>query len=543
MNSDIAGTPNLSRRTAIKLLASGAGMALLAACSAPTSSPSASTPAASTSGTPASAPASQPKAGGVMNTGQPYDIAKLDGHSNSYTSSDNLMQVFEGLTYLDANLTPQPQLAESWDLASDFTQIKLKLRQGVKWHSGRELTSADVKYSLDRISTPGVSSLGFMGRWFTSETPDPYTIVLSSDQPRPSMFHFFEYWNIVDQASLEGPDAANQAIGTGPFVFQEWVPGDHLTFSKNKDYWGKPPNIDGLMVRIYKDLQTMTAAFEAGAIDVMDFPAGADAIRLRSDPQYSLMANPASYMGATFLINTLYPPLDNKAVRQAVNYAINRPKIVETILVPGLDTPSSLPWPTSSPAYDAGQNATYTYDLDKAKSLLASAGVSGGTFDLSYATRPDFNLMAQVWAADLATLGFQVNLLPLDTNGWQAKVNAPITAGNPPDYRGLTMDGGETGAQSSPVWALLGGNHEGPTANISGYRNDTYASLVDAVTKEVDSTKLKALYKQLNDMILDESFSITFAMIPHKVVSRVSKVQGISFGLHENIWFKDAWLA
>ena len=104
----------------------------------------------------------------------------------------------------------------------------------MQWHDGRELTSDDVKYTFTRILDPKVGNGQFttQSKWFTTlDTPDKYTAILIAPiSPRPTMFDFFEYLNIVDKNTLEGPDAQTKANGTGPFIFEEWVQGDHISF-------------------------------------------------------------------------------------------------------------------------------------------------------------------------------------------------------------------------------------------------------------------------------------------------------------------------
>jgi peptide/nickel transport system substrate-binding protein len=115
----------------------------------------------------------------------------------------------------------------------------------VQWHSGREFTSDDVKYNVLRVRDAKlqIPTLRNQSNWFTSiDTPDKYTVVLTSDLPRPAIFDFFELFNQVDKDTMEGPNAKTASIGTGPFKFVEWVQGDHLTFDRNPNYWqtGRP---------------------------------------------------------------------------------------------------------------------------------------------------------------------------------------------------------------------------------------------------------------------------------------------------------------
>ncbi len=236
--------PSLTRRAALGFLVTGAG-ALLAACSSPAPNPpAASNSAAGASAAPAgqssavaqagatSAPAGQGVAagspaaspaaaasggqsavpGGTLRVGVATDITSLEPHfSLSWTTSESTWLPYDRLTQYDLKLQPQPMLAESWDLSSDAKQIKLNLRKGVQYHTGREFTSDDVKYTLMRILDPkpvGDGQFTNQSKWFPSiDTPDKYTVILKSDQPRPTVFDFFEYLNIVDKETLEGPDA------------------------------------------------------------------------------------------------------------------------------------------------------------------------------------------------------------------------------------------------------------------------------------------------------------------------------------------------
>jgi peptide/nickel transport system substrate-binding protein len=300
-----------------------------------------------------------------------------------------LGSVYEKLTAYDDSLKPQPLLAESWDFSADAKQLKFNLRKGVQFHTGRELTSDDVKWNLLRVRDPkvGVAQFAAQSNWFTSiDTPDKYTIVLTSDQPRPAVFDLFEQLNMLDHETMEGPDSARKAVGTGPFTFVEWAQGDHLRFTKNNNYWRSGrPYLDSLLVTINSDPQAMVTQLEAGALDAANLPPVRDAVRLQKDPKYQLMVN--QHTGGYYLIalNTALPPLDKKEVRQALNYAIDRKRFAETVLL-GTSEAESLPWPSFAPAYEAAKKNAYAFDLDKAKSVLNQAGVSGFEMDLVFST-------------------------------------------------------------------------------------------------------------------------------------------------------------
>ncbi|HEX8968824.1 MAG TPA: ABC transporter substrate-binding protein, partial [Chloroflexota bacterium] len=280
----------MRRRTLLGWLISGASLSLVAACAGPAAAPPAppappaptvppapaptatataasaaapkpTSPAAtSTSVVPRSTPAAataQPKSGGTLVWAIGSDIANLDGHLLTATNYDTVFRAYDRLTALDEQGKPQPQLAESWELSSDGKQLKLNLRKGVQFHTGRELTSDDVKWNFLRVRDPKVASGSFVAQsnWFVSiDTPDKYTVVGTFDSPRPAVFDFFQLLNIVDPVTMQGPDAATRSVGTGPFVLEEWSQGTSIRLVKNQNYWqtGRP-YLDAIQTPIIKD--------------------------------------------------------------------------------------------------------------------------------------------------------------------------------------------------------------------------------------------------------------------------------------------------
>ncbi|HEU0168325.1 MAG TPA: ABC transporter substrate-binding protein, partial [Chloroflexota bacterium] len=451
MSSALTG--GVTRRSALRLFASLAGTAILAACGGqaapapPSAPPSSAAPASATASTapatsaaaskPAasvavSAPASAstgassaasatPKLGGKVRYGSLDDITSIDGHVTSSPGYDVVYAIFDRLTEYDLKQKPQPQLAESWDINPNYTTFKLNLRKGVMFHNGRELTSDDIKWNVERVRDPKLPNalLGIQSKWFTQiDTPDKYTVVLTSDQPRPAVFDFFEYLSIVDRNTIEGPDAKSKSIGTGPFVFQDWVQGDHFTANKNKNYWqsGKP-YADQLTMQVIKDSTALVTQLESGALDIVKSPAIQDFVRLQKDPKFQALSEPESrffFEG----VNATIKPFDNKLVRQALAYTIDRKRFIDT-LEGGAGTPQSIPWPSLSPAYEASKGSTYAFDLDKAKSLLAQAGVSNLNVEIwPVSLYPELKDFAQIQQADLAKIGVTLTIKSVDLAAW-----------------------------------------------------------------------------------------------------------------------------
>ena len=312
MTSD---TTRLSRRSALRLLMVATGATLAAACgpqvgqapAAPPAAPpaaAASTPASappSATVTAAGAPAAQPKPGGTLRIGAVGDVANLDGHSWGPKNGFSIFMIFDTLTNYDANLKPQPMLAESWDFSSDFKQLKLQLRKNVQFHTGREMTGADIVYNLQRPLDPKLQATipsftilpGFVPPNTVFEAPDKYTVTIKTEQPWPAIFDYFQVLNIMDKETAEGPDSKTKAVGTGPFAFAEWAQGQYLRFEKHKNYWQSGrPYLDGVRVNIKADAVAMTTELEAGASDIVLAPSWRDFARLKASPNFQAIKVP-----------------------------------------------------------------------------------------------------------------------------------------------------------------------------------------------------------------------------------------------------------
>jgi peptide/nickel transport system substrate-binding protein len=460
----------------------------------------------------------------------------LDGHRLYQPTQVGVFQMYDTLSAYDAQRQPQPMLAESWDVSPDFKRVQLNLRKGVQFHDGREFTSDDVKYNVLRVRDPKLpaAQLLFMSNWFSDiQTPDKYTVVLLSDQPRPAVFDFFEFLNIVDQNTVATGDKT-KAVGTGPFALAEWAQGDHLGFVKNHNYWrtGRP-YLDGITIRIVPDPQTMLTTLESGTVQAATGVALTSVPRLKSDPEYSVVLsdNVGGFLGLG--VNTTVPPTDNKLVRQGLNYAINRQRFVDTILA-GIGQPIDLPWPPGSPAFDTQKNTHYTFDLDKARAAFNQSGVGSIELDYLYPLQT-YGLaeMGQIIQNDLASVGVKLNLKALELTVF----NSTLFAKN---YTGaFGAGGGFVQVEPSTLFFISAFYKVG--ANNLNYNSDQYAQLANASATETDATKRKQLYDQMNDLLLDESFTVPVASSPGNVVSRAG-VNGFAWRLSGSLQYADVSL-
>jgi peptide/nickel transport system substrate-binding protein len=549
---------HLNRRALLRLFGLTAAGSVLSACgsvaapTAPTPTPSVPQPAsanaaASTAVTAAMAPtptstadgkpavANQPKTGGTLRVAD-MDLPKLDGHL-IYANGINISWVpYDRLTQYDDKLVAQPMLAESFDLSSDASQIRFTLRKGVQFHTGREFTSDDVRWNLLRVRDPklGVAQLATQSAWFTSiDTPDKYSVVLKTDQPRPFMFDFFEYFNILDSETKQGPDADVKVVGTGPFVWQEYRQGDGALLVKNPNYWRSGyPYLDQLDIRFRTDQQSAVVAFESGEFDMLAPPVR-DAVRLgQNQAQYRLGTNPLNGGHYLLAVNTTMPPGDSKPVRQALSYALDRKRIAEQVLLGAGAQPHSLPWPSESPAYDAAKDQAYAFDPDKAKSLLGGQSVPVEiTVNSAIA---DTVTMAQLYQADLQQAGFNATIKSMDG---PAILQYADMQKNP----GLWIN--QSGyAQLGPQAMCTISRHWNIGSNAEGFSSDQYRQIVNGLATEPDAAKRTPLYGELNDFIIDEQFVIVVVSNPGPVVTRAS-VQNVRWDMHGARKYAEMWLA
>jgi peptide/nickel transport system substrate-binding protein len=517
-----------TRREALRLLGLGAGAALLAACQA-------AAPAPAPTGAASAAPtAAQPKPGGSLRVGVLGDLLGLDGHLT--TGLDSLYRIFNPVSTLDEKLDIVPVLAETVELSPDARQIRLALRKGVQFHSGRELTSDDVVWNYTRLKDPKVNAIyaNLVKPFASLETPDEYTVVITFDNPDPAVGDALQILNILDPVSFQqfGP---NRPVGTGPFMFGEYVQGDHLTLKKNPNYWqpGRP-YLDEIHFQIFTDPQAMVTQLEGGGLDLVNQPSLVDTVRLQKDPKYQVLINQNSGQYMAVLFNTSKAPTNNRLLRQAMNYAIDRQRIVESVWL-GIERPLNLLWYPSSPAYDASKNNVYPFDLDKAKALLDQSGLAGSDLNLDFnysSAIREHGLIGQIWQADLAKIGVTLTLKPTDPVAF-------ATAERQVSYQGVAagqglfaqLHGGDV--WTSPVY--------GPINNWAGYQDDTYTRLSLAVYTEVDPAKQKQAYAAWNDYALEQSAVTTISTVSPRA-AMAPTVHGVTYNSNSGLDLSNAWL-
>jgi peptide/nickel transport system substrate-binding protein len=323
-------------------------------------------------------------------------------------------------------------------------------------------------------------------------------------------------------------------IGTGPFTFVEWKQGDHVTLARNKNYWqtGRP-YLDGLQITLSQDLQASVGQLEAGAKDAVIGAPWREVARLKADPKYQTVLNLQS--GGYYIanVNTVSGVTAGKQIRQALVFAMDRKKFVDTVLM-GMAEQRFLPWNPVSPGWELDKNGSYGFDTDRAASLLRASGESDVQVDwLVSSAHPELLDFGQLYQADLARAGIKLNLKKVEPGPWLDQAGSRR-------FNGFAVSIGLLG-QLEPVSAFLSSPSLNVAANTSGYKTETFTQLVNESVTTADIAQRRLIYSRLNDAMIDDAWAPCLASNPGHVVARAA-IKGIAFTMYESFNWTNAWL-
>ncbi len=349
----------------------------------------------------------------------------LDPTGGAAQAIDSVLysNIFEGLTRFEGDGSVVPGLAQSWVISEDGTVYTFTLREGVTFHDGTTMDADDVKFSLDRARAEDSTNAqkGLFADITDVTVVDPLTVEVKLDGPNGN-FPFNMAWGdavIVAPESIE--NIASNPVGTGAFVFSDWVQGDRLEMTRNENYWGEAPALESATFRFISDATAAFAAVMAEDVDVfVGFPAPENLPQFEADPRFQVLVGNTE--GETILsTNNKMPPFDNVLVRQAVALAIDRQAIIDGAMF-GLGTPIGTHFAPHNPDYvDLLTNSPY--DPERAKALLAEAGFADGfttTLKLpppSYARRG-----GEIIASQLREIGISAEITNLEWAQWLEEV-------------------------------------------------------------------------------------------------------------------------
>ena len=452
-----------------------------------------------TSGAASGAPEGSPVSGGSLKaalTGEPDTLDPAT--STIYTGAQVYDNIFSKLVDIDENNEYVGILATKWT-QNDDTTWTFDLVDNATFHNGEKFTSADVKYTFERILDPATASsyAPLYDAIASIETPSPTQAVFKLSGPfGPFLSNLANNGEIVNQKAIESADPARNPVGTGPFQFVEWVQGDHVTLKKNPTYFrtGKP-YLDEITFRFLLVDQSRVEALRSGELDWVDAIPLQQLPNLKADPEFNYVTSPTAGIPDYIAMNVTRPPFDNLKLRQAVAWAIDRKAIRDVAYfgageVGSEEVPSGSPWFGGSDPYKDGP------DIDKAKALMAEAGLADG-ITVNYLGLPQYPELlktGEVMRDQLKNIGITMEIEPVDVSIWfDAFVNGTyeITSA----YQERTID-------PDNFWALV--LRTGGVINTTGYSNPAFDDLVDQARAETDEAKRKELYLAVRQIAFDD---------------------------------------
>ena len=367
------------------------------------------------------------KRGGTLTVGVNTDLVSLDPNDIVFANVPMFFQVYNYLVKYTTTLQARPDLAEFWDVAKDGMSVVFRLRDGVRTHSGgtfgADALIANFRRTKDKATGGGLFSR--LADWDAADRLDARTVRFRFSHPHPDYLAQIARWGMVDPAAFA--TVRNKGGGTGPFRVQEWVPGDHVTFTRFDGYWQQGlPLLDRVVCRVFSDPQALENAFQAGTVDIAHTIVNKDVARLRQ-AGFRITPAPVPNEYYVLVINTRKPPLDNVKVRQAIQLLVDRAAVVRTVLG-GVGRPVAQMVTPASPGYDPKLDTEYGYNPAKAKQILASAGIGRNVrFNfLTSTSTPELPQIAQIIQADLKQAGLDANI----TIHEPAQYFPPYFAGN-----------------------------------------------------------------------------------------------------------------
>lgn len=431
---------------------------------------------------------------------QTKDVDSLDPRNATSTiTAAMIAQIFSTLVTTDEDYNIVCDAAESYEIVDDCT-YKFTLKKGILFHDGEEMTSEDVKYTMDTIRDANTqyklkSDFSFM----YCEPIDDYTMYIKTDEPNASTLLRLNYIKIIPKHYVEavGDDEFNNhPIGSGPYKMVEWNKDASIKLDAFEDYFGGKPAADHLVCKVIPEASARIAALEAGEVDLISAVTTSQIERLKSLDNIEVVSKPTTRT-AYFTMNSFGDsPVTDLKVRQAINMAIDRDALVQGVLDGYGQACDSLAL-SMFEGYDPTVKG-YSYDPEKAKALLAEAGYPDG-FEIemegSFSGLSNAADIAQAVGAQLAEVGIKTTIVEKDSNTlkdeYEARTTSPLTFysfGGPYNNINLIMK------------CVLGTNER-----YSAWSDPAYDELVHKIDTTIDPEQSKVAYKEIQQYLVDNA--------------------------------------
>ncbi|WP_078707216.1 ABC transporter substrate-binding protein [Consotaella salsifontis] len=450
--------------------------------------------------------------------GEASESTSLDPQSAMLDSDFRvLVNLYDGLVrFKPDSLDIEPALASRWDISPDGLTYTFHLRQGVRFHDGALLDAQAVKFTFERMLRPdhpfhdtGPFPFAYLFSAVARiDAPDPQTVIFHLKEPfAPFLSHLAHPAGLIvspEAVKKGGKTFARSPVGTGPFRFGEWRPGEALTLSRNNDYWDGAPLLVAVEFRTVGDAAARAAALRSGNIDLA-FDFDPDARRaFAKDRAFQVFEAVKPHLWFLFL-NTQEGPFADKRVRKAANLAIDKKTLVEDVLGGSAVEAAGPISPSFTWALD-GKTAPYPYDPDKARRLIREAGAEGRTVVLLAAEDGAGMLsplaMAKAIAADLQKVGLNVAIESASWTRFLSRVNPGLLGrADMAEMAWMTAD-----PDTLPYLALRSSNTPDRGGfNVGLYANKDLDQMIEAAHVSTDRAERATLYSKIQRIAHDDA--------------------------------------
>jgi len=474
----------------------------------------------------------------------------LETDGESFKVCDN---IYETLVTFKAESTElAPGLASSWDASEDGLTWTFNLRRNVKFHDGTDFNADAVVFSLARQFKPDHpfhkvegayqywNSMSMSDIVKDVRAVDDYTVAIDLKRPNaPFLSNLaMNFCGIVSPEAVKkfGADFARNPVGTGPFKFEEWIKDDRIVLSRNPTYWGASPKLDRLIFRSIPENSVRLIALSQGSISGMDNLVPDFISSIETDDRLQLLSQAGMNVGY-LAMNMDKDPFQKVLVRQAINHAVNKQSLVDN-LYQGLALPAVNPIPPTMWGYHEGI-AGYAYDPEKAKQLLAEAGLPNGFKTTLWAMpvprpyMPQPMKIAQAIQADLKAVGIEAEIV---TYEWGTYLDKVQRGQHDMALLGWTGDNGDP---DNFLYVLLDKSAtQMPANNIAFYRSEPLHDILVEAQQSTDQGQRTALYRKAQEIVYQDA---PWVPLVHAAQTAAFEKRVTGFQLHPtgSKWFQN----